>query len=317
MLPGYAALPRSRPGPSYTDGVARPLRVGVQLPEVEREVRWGELADIARTAEGVGFDSIWVGDHLLYRHDGRPERGPLDAWSVLAGLAACTSTVEIGPLVSCIGFRLPGIFARTAAAVDDMSGGRLVLGVGCGWNRPEFEAFGIPFDHRVDRFVESFTIVRRLLDGERVTYRGRYASVEDAVLLPPPARRPALMVGSNGARMLAATLPHVDRWNTWWDDYGNSTTGFRSLNRSITEAAEAAGRDPSELFRSACVLVQLEATDERRVPEGITPVSGEEDALLRHLAEMADAGADEAILVLSPITAASVERLGTALAGFG
>lgn len=282
---------------------------------MEREVHWEELAEIARTAESVGFDSIWVGDHLLYRGEGRPERGPLDAWSVLAGLAACTSGVEIGPLVSCIGFRSPGIFARTAAAVDDMSGGRLVLGLGCGWNRPEFEAFGIPFDHRVDRFEESFTIVRRLLAGERVTFRGRYAEAEDAVLLPPPRRSPDLMVGSNGSRMLSLTLPYVGRWNTWWDDYGNTPGGFRQLNRTISEAAVRAGRAPTEILRSAAVLVQLDDAEERVAPEGITPVSGEAGALLPHLAALAEAGADEAILVVSPITAAAVERLGAVLAG--
>src|SRR5579863_4746379 len=144
----------------------RPLRIGVQLPEVERVVRWPEYAAMARAAEEVGFDSVWVGDHLLYRGDGRPERGPWDAWTLLAGLAAVTEAVTLGPLVACTAFHRPGVLARIAAAVDELAGGRLVVGLGSGWNEEEFRAFGIPFDHRVARFMESFEIIRRLLLGE-------------------------------------------------------------------------------------------------------------------------------------------------------
>src|SRR5712692_10523615 len=109
--------------------VMRPLRVGVQLPEVEREVRWPEYVVLAKAAEEVGFDSIWLGDHLLYRDDGRPEHGPWDCWTTLAGLAAVTTRVRLGPLVACLAFHAPGVLARVAASVDEISGGRLVLGV--------------------------------------------------------------------------------------------------------------------------------------------------------------------------------------------
>ena len=167
------------------------MRVGIQLPEVEREVRWPEYVALARAAEEVGFDSIWVGDHLLYRGDGRPERGPWDAWTLLAGLAGVTERVTLGPLVACTAFHPPGILAHMAATVDELSGGRLTVALGAGWNETEFRAFGIPFDHLVSRFAERFEIIRRLLAGERVTFEGRYEQVEDALLLPPPggARR--------------------------------------------------------------------------------------------------------------------------------
>src|SRR3954471_16759900 len=112
----------------------RPLRVGIQLPEVEREVRWPEYVAMARAAEEAGFDSIWVGDHLLYRGDERPERGPWEAWALLAGLAAVTSRVRLGPLVACTAFSSPGVLAKRAATVDEISGGRLVMGIGAGWN---------------------------------------------------------------------------------------------------------------------------------------------------------------------------------------
>ncbi len=292
----------------------RPLRVGVQLPEVEREVRWPELRRIAETAEAAGFDSIWVGDHLLYRGDGRTERGPLDAWTLLAALAACTDRVDLGPLVTCTAFRPPAVLAKMAMTVDDVSGGRLVLGLGSGWNRTEFDAFGIPFDDRAGRFEEAFRVIRGLLSGERVTFAGRYVDVDDAVLLPRPRHRPRLMVGSNGRRMLAATLPHVDAWNTWWDDFGNTPEGFARLNDHISEEADRAGRPPGEIARSACVLVRLDAAStERRVPAGIDPVEGTPLDIASTLQAFSHAGADEVILVVLPITAESVSHLGEVL----
>jgi alkanesulfonate monooxygenase SsuD/methylene tetrahydromethanopterin reductase-like flavin-dependent oxidoreductase (luciferase family) len=173
------------------------ISVGVQLPEVEREVRWPEYAAMARTAERCGLDSIWLGDHLLYRDDGRPERGPWEAWTLLAALAAVTERVRLGPLVACASFHPPGVLAKMAAAVAEVSGGRFVLGLGAGWNETEYRAFGLPYDNRVSRFEESFEIVRRMLAGERVTLAGRFWQAEDAVLLPRPANPVPLMVGSS------------------------------------------------------------------------------------------------------------------------
>src|SRR6266702_1322956 len=161
---------------------------------------------MARAAEAVGFDSIWVGDHLLYRGGGRPDRGPWEAWTLLSALAAATERVTLGPLVACTGFHPPAVIAKMAATIDEISGGRFVLGLGAGWNEVEYNAFGIPYDHRVSRFEESFEIVRGLLAGERVTLDGRFWQAEDVVLLPQSRRRIPLMVGSNGERMLGITL---------------------------------------------------------------------------------------------------------------
>jgi probable F420-dependent oxidoreductase len=295
--------------------VARPLRVGVQLPEVEREVRWLEYVQLARAAESSGFDSIWVGDHLLYRDDGRPERGPWEAWTLLAGLAAATDRVQLGPLVACASFHPPGLIAKMAATVDEISGGRFTLGLGAGWNDVEYEAFGLPYDHRVSRFEESFDIVRRLLAGERVTHAGRYWQAQDAVLQPTPARGVPLMVGSNGERMLAITLPYVDAWNTWYLGYGNTPEGFADLNTAITAAAKRAGREPEEIARSACVLVSLEEDAVKRpTDDQVRPLEGPMERIATGLRELAEAGADEAILVLRPITEGSITASGSALA---
>jgi probable F420-dependent oxidoreductase len=291
------------------------LRFGIQLPEVEREVRWPEYLAMARAAEDVGFDSIWVGDHYLYRGDGGRERGPWEAWTLLAALAAATERIRLGPLVACLAFHPPAVLAKQAATVQEVSGGRLVVGVGAGWNRTEFDAFGIPFDHRGSRFEEAFEIVRRLLAGERVSFDGRWHRVDDAVLLPPPARRPTLMIGSTGARVLAAALPHVDVWNTWFDWYGNTAEGFVSRIVEIDVACERAGRDPATLERSACVLVLLDDSGERRVDDGVTPLRGSDDEVGAGLRAFAEAGAHELILVADPITEASIRRLGSIVAG--
>lgn len=285
------------------------MKVGVQLPEVERDVRRDELAALARAAEESGFDSIWVGDHLLYRGNGRGERGPWDCWATLAWLAGITERVELGPLVACTAFHPPGILARQIAAIDELSGGRFVAALGAGWNQDEFRAFGIPFDHHVSRFEEAFTIVRRLLAGERVSFEGRFHTVHDAVLLPAPARRPKLMIGANAPRMLSIALPHVDAWNTWYTHYGNTAEGFALHNAEISEAAERAGRDPAAIERSACVLVEVEPAGER--PSDVPAVPA--DGLAAHLRALGEAGADEAILVLDPITESSIRSLRTAL----
>jgi alkanesulfonate monooxygenase SsuD/methylene tetrahydromethanopterin reductase-like flavin-dependent oxidoreductase (luciferase family) len=292
-----------------------PVRVGIQLPEVEREVRWPEYLAMAQAAEAVGFDSIWVGDHLLYRGDDGGETGPWDAWTLLAALAARTERVQLGPLVACTAFHPPGLIARMAATLAEVSGGRFVLGLGAGWNEEEFRAFGLPYDQRVSRFEESFTIIRRLLAGERVTLDGSHVQAQDAVLIPAPPTPPLLMIGSNGPRMLAISLPHVDLWNSWYVDFGNSPEGFAALNERISEAARLAGRDPSEIERSACVYVALDYADVARAnTREAPPLEGPPQRIASSLREFAEAGANEAILVVNPISERSIRALAPVLA---
>jgi probable F420-dependent oxidoreductase len=287
------------------------LRIGIQLPEVEREVRFAEYAAMARAAEESGFDSIWLGDHLLYKGD----RGPWEVWTLLSALAAVTERVELGPLVACAGFHPPGLIAKMADTIAEVSGGRFVLGLGAGWNRREFDAFGIPYDHRVSRFEESFEIVRRLLAGERVTLRGRFWQADDAVLAPRPEHPPRLVIGSNGPRMLSIALPHAHGWNTWYHDFGNSPEGFAALNERISAAARDAGRDPAEVDRSACAFVVLDRSAEGRpITPDAPPIEGSPEHIAARLRELHDAGADEIILVVTPIEERAIRELGEAVA---
>jgi probable F420-dependent oxidoreductase len=294
--------------------MARPLRVGFQLPEAERIVPLAEYIAMARAAQAVGFDSIWMGDHLLYR-DEPGERGPLEAFSLLAALAASTDRIALGPLVACLPFREPVVLAKTAATLDEISGGRLTLGVGAGWNRDEFDAAGIPFGDRVGRSVEAYEIVRGLIAGERVTFSGTWHRTDDAVLLPRPARRIPLMVGSTGARVLAATLGSADVWNLWGPWHGNDPAGFSAENARVSEIASGLGRDPTSIERSVCVFTAIElAPGEEPVDEDVEPLTGSADEIARGLRAFADAGADEVILVPSPNTERAIRAFGDVLA---
>jgi probable F420-dependent oxidoreductase len=290
----------------------------VQLPEVEREVRWPELRDMARVAEEVGFDSLWVGDHLLYESSGEPPRGPWEAWSVLAALAALTRRVELGPLVASASFHNPAMMAKKASTIDEISGGRLILGLGAGWNEPEYRAFGFPFDHRVDRFEEAFTIVRTLLREGRVDFAGRYHQARDCVLLPAPARShgPPIMIGSTSPRMLGLAAAHADSWNAWFSWFGNTPDGAGLLREKVDRACVAAGRDPATLERTVAVLVQVgEGELARRGGrfEAPPPVRGSPEEVAGTLRAFAAEGISHVQLVLDPITTESIELLGPML----
>ena len=269
---------------------------------------------MARAAEEVGFDSIWVGDHLLYRDDG-PERGPLEAFTLLAAIATSTTGIRLGPLVACTAFRHPPVLAKMAATLDEISGGRLTLGLGAGWNRAEFEAFGLPFEGRAARSIEAYRIVRGLLAGERVSFDGAAYRTDDAVLLPSMSRRVPLMIGSTGERILEATVPTVDAWNVWGPWCGNDPAGFAAQNERVTRVARGLGRDPEALARSVCVFTAIDLEPgEEPVDEDAPPLAGSMTDIAGGLRAFAEAGADEVILVPSPNTERAVRAFGEALA---
>jgi probable F420-dependent oxidoreductase len=300
--------------------VSRPLKVGVQLPEVERECRWSEILDMARAIEDLGYDSLWLGEHLLYRWQDRPPRGPWEAWAMLAALAAVTKRVELGPFVACTAFHNPAILAKRADTIDEISGGRFILGLGAGWNETEFRAFGVPFDHRIDRFEEAFTIIRTLLREGAVDFEGTYYSARDCELLPrgPRPGGPPLMIGSTGPRMLRIAAPFVDSWNAWFADTENSPAGVAALTAQVDAACVEVGRDPADIERTVAVLVQLPGGTGRTmgdatVAQAVTPLGGSDDEMAEELRAYALAGIGHVQLVLDPITVGSIERFARVL----
>jgi len=275
---------------------------------------------MARLAEDVGFDSLWLGDHLLYRFGSGEARGPWEAWTMLAGLAAATDRITLGPLVASTSFHNPAMLAKMAATVDEISGGRLVLGLGAGWNETEYRAFGFPFDHRISRFEEAFTIVRTLLREGAIDFAGRYYEARDCELLPRPARPggPPLLVGSNGERMLSITMPHADAWNSWYADTGNRPEGVAPLRERVDAACRAVGRDPAAVERTVAVLVRLPGGTGRVMGESdrpeVAPLEGPPEVLEAAFRAYAAAGVGHLQLVLDPITMGSIEALAPVLA---
>ena len=294
------------------------MRVGVQLPEVEREVRWPEYVSMARAAEEVGFDTVWLGDHLLYRYPDGSARGPWEVWTLLAAIAASTTRIKLGPLVAATAFHAPAMLAKMAATVDEVSGGRLIVGLGAGWNETEFRAFGFPFDHRISRFEEAFTIIRTLLRVGRIDFEGEFFQARDCELLPRPASPggPPLMVGSIGPRMLEITLPHVEQWNVWYRQSNNTPAGLEPILRQVDEAARAVGRDPASLEKTSAVLVRVLGGTGRQTmyDEGaVAPLEGSSAEIAKALRDYADLGLAEVQLVVDPITEESIRALAPVL----
>ena len=299
--------------------MTRPLRIGIQLPEVEREVRWPELVDLARSIEDAGFDAIWVGEHLLYRWPDRPARGPWEAWTMMAALAAVTSRVTIGPLVACTNFHNPALLAKQAATLDEIAGGRFVFGLGAGWNETEFGAFGFAYDHRVDRFEEAFTIIRTLLQEGAIDFDGHFYRARDCELLPRPRPGgPPLLIGSNGPRMLRIAAPHVQAWNTWYADTSNSPDGVAALRDVVDAACRDVGRDPASIARTVAVHVRMPGGRGRTMgddstTERIAPLEGTPEQIAEGLRAYAAVGVSEIQVVLDPIDRPAVERFAAVL----
>lgn len=293
--------------------MTRPCKIGVQLPEVERFVPWPEYIDLARRVEAAGFDSVWVGDHLVYDLPDGSTRGPHEAWTTLAAIAQATERVELGPLVAATSFHAPAMLAKQAATVDAISGGRLILGLGAGWNKREYDAFGFAYDHRVSRFEEALAIIVPLLREGRTTFKGQFYEVDDAVVDPRPVRPggPPIMLGSNGPRMLGIGLPVADSWNVWWSRYDNSVERFAEVKADV-DALMPSGRD---VEATAAVLVTLPGGRGRLMGKRYdAAVTVTPEDLADHVRRLAAAGAKHLQLVLDPITAESVDLVGEVLA---
>ena len=249
-------------------------KLGIILPEGEgdldgRTPRWSDYLAMARLAEDAGFDSVWFVDHLIYRNDasGRPPQGAWECWSVLSALAAVMSRVDLGSLVTATSFRNPALLAKIADTLEEISGGRLILGIGAGWNEVEYRMFGYPYDHRVDRFAEAFAIINGLLRDGRVDFRGTYYRAEECELRPrgPRPQGPPLMVGSRGPRMLRLTLPHVPIWNGWLAGTDSRPDAHPPLRELVDAACRDVGRDPATLERT--VSISVDPSGRREFPK--------------------------------------------------
>ena len=288
------------------------LPIGEQ-EKVRRALPWGELREMALAAEESRLDSVWAADHLVFQDDGTWS-GIHESWTILTAVAAITERVEIGPLVLALPVRNPAVTAKMAAALDEVSGGRLILGVGCGWHEPEFDAFDFPFDHRVGRFEEALSILLGLLRNGEVTFKGRWHRA-NARLLPPGPRPtgPPILIAGKRPRMLRLAARHADAWNAAW--YGRREEA-KELERRIAalhEACSEVGRDPDEISLSAGLFVHFPALPDPAYEDAPTnAITGDADEVGRELAAYRELGMEHLIVHLWPPTAAAVTELGRA-----
>jgi alkanesulfonate monooxygenase SsuD/methylene tetrahydromethanopterin reductase-like flavin-dependent oxidoreductase (luciferase family) len=294
----------------------RPLKVGLYIPNGDGYMsatinRWSDVVAMAQAAEAAGFDSVWVADHMIFRFPGEPAQSRWECWSLLAGLAVATSKVELGPLVSCMSFRNPGLLAKIAETVDEMSDGRLVLAVGAGWHEPEYTGFGFPFDHRASRFEEGYEFLQELLRTGRSDFQGTYYQASEAELLPrgPRPNGIPIIVGTNGERLLRLTAKYADGWNTTWIA---DPAELLPLLAAVDAACAEVGRDPLTLERSACVYLDLPDRVGRfpTRPAFVPPPARSAAENAEALRDYARAGLSHVMLWLDPNTPAAVSAFG-------
>jgi alkanesulfonate monooxygenase SsuD/methylene tetrahydromethanopterin reductase-like flavin-dependent oxidoreductase (luciferase family) len=288
-------------------------RVGLMLPISEGQMeggvaRWTDILAMAQTAEAVGFDSLWLADHFIYRFPGEEESGPWEAFTILAALAAATKRVQIAPLVAATSFREPALLAKIADTMDEVSGGRFILGLGAGWNQPEYTGFGYPYDHLASRFEEALTIITGMLHGEHVTFHGRYYQVEDAFLRPrgPSEHGPRILIGAKQPRMLRLVAQHADAWNTAWPIEPQVVS---AAWKNMLAACEAVGRDPATLELTVGTMAHPFGPGESAEPsDGV--MTGPPEEVAQTLMAFGQLGASHLVVNARPRTVAGVERFG-------
>ena len=289
------------------------MRVGVCIPIAEigpqgQALAYAQMRDMARLVESAGLDSIWVADHLIKHADGERDRGYWESLTVLGALAEATRRVELGPLVLCAPFRNPGLIAWAANTLDEISGGRFVLGLGAGWHQPEFDAFGFEFTRRVSVLADALGVIVPLFRDGRVSYEGRFSRGE-AELRPPGPRRtgPPILLAGSGPRMLGLIARHADRWNSVW--YGLPTDEFRDERRRLEEACVGIGRDPKEIEVSAGIqIVDPAAASEN----GSESVVGDAEHIADAFRAWEAEGVAEVMCRLEPPSMAVVEEIAEA-----
>lgn len=268
---------------------------------------WPQVRAVAEHAEAVGLDSVWVCDHLLSEPPGQPVEGVAEGWTLLSALAASTTRLTLGTLVTPTVFRHPALLAKMAVGVDGISGGRLVLGLGAGFDGVEYRMYGITADHRWARFAEDLQIIVGLLGGEPVTWSGRFHQLRDATLQPPPGRRVPVMVAGQGPRTVRLCARYADAWTTAW--YGRPDDRVRERLDAMARALDEQGRDSATLRH----MVGVEAVDPRQQPTRPGELTTERDDLAAAIDGYRRLGIDDLIIGLRPVTVRSVDRLINAL----
>jgi alkanesulfonate monooxygenase SsuD/methylene tetrahydromethanopterin reductase-like flavin-dependent oxidoreductase (luciferase family) len=292
------------------------MKIGVALPIAEREgqqVGYDEIRALALQAEDEGLDSIWFYDHLLFRSQGEPTRGIWECWTLLSALAEATKRVELGTLVLCTAFRNPALLAKMAVTLDAVSKGRLILGLGAGWHQPEFDAFGLPFDHLAGRFEEALSIIVPLVREGKVDFEGRYYSAKECEMAPGNTRAggPPILIGASRPRMLELTARHADLWNTCWL---GPVAALAPRLAPLEEARQKVGREAGKPGVTVGVFVHILAAGEE-IPAEVDRervIVGTVEEVGQALYDYQQAGAVHLICALRENTSQAYTRLAQA-----
>lgn len=261
------------------------MKIGLTLPQAVADdgvaPRYREIRQVALQAEADGFDSVWVSDHLLFQWEDRQPEGIWEGMTLLAALAEATERVELGALVVCTAFRNPALLAKMASALDEVSDGRFILGVGAGWHKPEFDAFGYPFDHLASRFEEAMAIILPLLREGKVDFTGVYERAPNCINEPrgPRTAGPSVLMGTQGPRLIRLAAREADAWNACW--LGRAAELPDKL-APFHEALADVGRDPADIELTVGQLVTFS-----EVAEGVEFRGGTERFTFRDPADLA------------------------------
>jgi probable F420-dependent oxidoreductase len=289
----------------------QPMKIGVILDISEgslegRTPTFRDLQAMAQAAEQSGLDSLWLADHLIYRFPEQDESAPWETFTMLSALAAVTTRVELGTMVACTSFRPPAMLAKMADALDEISSGRFILGLGAGWHQPEYEAFGYPFDHLAGRFDEALQVIVPLLREGHVDFQGRYYQVKNCVLRPrgPSKDGPPILIGARRPRMLQLVARYADAWNTAWHI---DPAVVQERHQQLQAACAEAGRDPATITLTAGTAVRLQPTESSETERAIT---GSPEEIARQLNAFAGVGVAHLIVILDPLTVKTIEQFG-------
>lgn len=296
------------------------LRFGQHYAPEGREIHWPELRQLAKLSEDVGFDTLWVDDHFLMATAGEsPEtegklRGVWDCWSLLAALSEATSRVTLGPFVTCTSYRNPALLAKIADTIEDISGGRLLLGVGAGWNEPEYTAFGFPYDHLASRFEESLQIIVPLLRDGYVDFVGKYYQARELELKPrgPRPKGPPIWIGAKGPRMLRLVAQYADAFNgVWHTNPAELTARFEQVDAACREL----GRDPETLLHTGGTYIALPGPDGQVASQRVATIKGSVDEMIERIHAYAPTGVKHLTFSLEPWSPVGIERAGRVIEG--
>jgi len=309
----------------------RPLKVGLFFPHAQvgsegRTPHWTNILALAQHAEAVGFDSLWFPDHFYYprralslsdaptedARNAEEASGFWDCWSLISAIAASVPRVELGTLVTCTGYRNPAVLAKIVSTVEEISGGRVILGVGGGDAEYEHRAFGLPYENRIGRFEEALTILTRLFRDGECDFVGTHYTVRELELRPrgPRLHGPPIMIGTlaAGKRMLRLTAQHADLWNGWIIRQSDPET-VAPLREAVDAACVEHGRDPATLGRT----VTIGASVLGRGTPGAEGITGTPEEMAESLRAFARAGVSHVQVWLTPSSRAGVEAFAPVL----